>query len=420
MGNIVQIFPGINQGIVVMEDKLQNSISTKQLFKEYNWYQNIFPAMVQESYDEFFNPNFKLELIGISKNINCLIDNESCFVTKIRINEEYDMFFRLTDKAIAIILNKILGESKNKFNINKISELEAKVITSFNDFLFEHLKPALNEPPQTELKRSNFDLIHLTFLIKEAEEYNKKTGKVIITMPLTLLNPEIVTSSGEKFSQNDFPTSETFAKVYVGKTRFSLYDLKNLENDDVVVFENSNIEQLTLSINGEDLAVQLNPNMDLLIPEENDGGNNMGETHQNIWDSIEVEMYAEFDAVKITLGELKDIEDGLVVDLTSLYNNNVTLKVEGKPIASGSLVIVNDRYGVKINNVIADGGGTTSNEYSEEYSNEGSYENDETVEYSDESTGYEDSEESYEQGDELVSDEEEFDYSDFELEDENI
>ena len=110
-----------------MEDKLQNSISTKQLFKEYNWFQNVFPAMIQESYDEFFNPNFKLELIGISKNINCLMDNESCFVTKIRIDEEYDMFFRLTDKAIAIILNKVLGESKNKFinfaetenNINK-------------------------------------------------------------------------------------------------------------------------------------------------------------------------------------------------------------------------------------------------------------------------------------------------------------
>lgn len=422
MGNIVQIFLGISQGIVVMEDKLQNSISTKQLFKEYNWYQNVFPAMIQESCDEFFNPNFKLELIGISKNINCLIDNESCFVTKIRIDEEYDMFFRLTDKAIAIILNKVLGESKSKFNINKISELEAKVITSFNDFMFEHLKPVLQEPPQAELKRSNFDLIHLTFIIKEVEEYNKKTGKVIVTLPLALLNPEEITSSGEKFSQSDFPTSETLAKVFVGKTRFSLYDLKNLENDDVVVFENSDIEKLTLSINGEDLPVRLNPNMDLLIPEENDGGDNMSDTHQNIWDSIEVEMYAEFDAVKISLGELKDIEDGLVVDLTSLYNNNVTLKVEGKPIASGSLVIVNDRYGVKINNVIADGGGMTPSDSGEQYE-ENSYENEENSdEYNDENSEYEESNDSYEQGDETSNneDEEEFDYSDFELEDENI
>ena len=135
--------------------------------------------------------------------------------------------------------------------------------------------------------------------------------------------------------------------------------MKHLENDDVVVFDNSDIEKLTLTINGQDLPVRLNPNMDLLIPEDNDddGGEVMSST-QNIWDSIEVEMYAEFDAVKISLGELKNIEDGLVVDLTSLYDNNVTLKVEGKPIASGSLVIVNDRYGVKINNVIADSGET--------------------------------------------------------------
>ena len=35
---------GINQGIVVMEDKLQNSISTNKLYAEYDWFQNTFPA----------------------------------------------------------------------------------------------------------------------------------------------------------------------------------------------------------------------------------------------------------------------------------------------------------------------------------------------------------------------------------------
>lgn len=394
------------------EDKLQNSISTNQLYKEYDWYQNTFPAIVQESCDEFFDKNFKLDLIGISKNINCLMDNESCFVTKIRINQEYDMFFRLTDKAIDIILNKVLGQSKNKFNINKISELEAKVITSFNDFMFENLKKSLQNPNPAELKRSNFDLIHLTFLIKETEEYNKKAGKVIITLPLNLLKPEIITSKGAKFTDNSFPNSETLVSVLVGKTKFSLYELKNLEIDDVVVFENSNIEKLTLSIHGETIPINLNPNMDLLIPEaENNGGEDMGDAHQNIWDSIEVEMSAEFDAVKITLGELKDIEEGLVVDLTSLYNNNVTLKVEGKSIASGSLVIVNDRYGVKINNVIADGGNSIPQKQSaasDENQEEASQNEDNNTES--EETQYENQN----------SEDEEFDYSDFELEDENI
>ena len=396
-----------------MENRLQNSISTDQLYKEYHWYQNVFPSIIQESYDEFFNPEFKLELIGVSKNINCLMDNESCFVTKVRIDYEYDMFFRLTDKAISLILNKCLGESKNKFNINKISELEAKVITSFNDFMFENIKKVLNPPPQNEIKRMNFDLIHLTFLIKEVEEYNNKTGKVIVTLPLALLHPEVVTSTSEKFSETNFPNSETYAKVFVGQTKFSLYDLKHLEKDDVVVFENSDIEKLSLTINGQELPVRLNPNMDLLIPEDNDDGGEAMSSTQNIWDSIEVEMYAEFDAVIISLGELKNIVDGLVVDLTSLYDNNVTLKVEGKPIASGSLVIVNDRYGVKITNEIADSGETPMPRPARAQVEDG-------MEVED---NYQEQEVApAPQAEEQFADneDEEFDYSDFELEDENI
>ena len=397
-----------------MDNNLQNSISTHQLCKEYNWYQNTFPQVIQDASDEFFDFNFRLELIGISKNINCLINKEACFVTKIKIDNEYDMFFRLTDKAIDLILSKILGQSKNKFNINKISELETKIITSFNDFIFENLKSYLQKPSQIELKRTNFDLIHLTFIIKEVEEYNKKAGKIIVTLPLALINPETIENTGEKFSEFSFPNSEINAKALIGKTRFSLYDLKNLEIDDVVVFENSNLENITIKVNEEEISVNLNPNMDLLIPEESNEGDEMSNSEKNIWDSIEVEMSAEFDAIKISLGELKNIEEGLVVDLASLYDNNVTLKVEDKPIASGSLVIVNDRYGVKINNVMADDGSQVldqnkaeTEEYSEENNEEFSQEEGEQ-EYQNEVASPQ------EEG------EEEFDYSDFELEDENI
>ncbi|MCM1339175.1 MAG: FliM/FliN family flagellar motor switch protein [Muribaculaceae bacterium] len=395
-----------------MEDKLQNSISTKQLYREFDWYQKSFPSLVQGACDEFFEENFKLELIGLSKNINCLLDNESCFVTKIRIDKEHDIFFRLTDKAINIILSKILGPTKHKFNINKISELESKVITSFNDFMFEHIKSAIAEPDPTQLKRSNFDTIHLTFVIKEVEEYSHMAGKFIVSLPQILLNAESIESAGGAFSEDEFPGSETFAAVFVGKTKFSLYDIKNLETEDVVVFEDSNLRNVKLRINGENLDVNINPNMDLLIPDIDNGGDEMGETHENIWDSIEVEMSAEFDTVKITLGELKDIENGLVVDLASLYDNNVTLKVEGKPIASGSLVIVNDRYGVKINNVYAQGqeGGRADAAASEP----------DTQDMEEDVSDSLEEQTPVQQGGEADESDEEFDYSDFELEDENI
>ena len=402
-----------------MENKLQNSISTEQLCKEYSWYENNFPKIIQESCDEFFDPNFKVELIGVSKNINCLVDKDACFVTKIRLNQEYDMFFRLTDVAIDIILNKVLGPSKNKFNINKISELEAKVITSFNSYMFKHLKNYMQDPPGAELKRSNFDTIHLTFILREVEEYNKKAGKMIISLPLVLISPEAIESKSEKFTNESFPTSTELAKISVGKTKFSLYDLKNLAVDDVVVFDNSNIEQMTLTIYDQELPINLNPNMDILITDENEGGDEMT-PNKNIWDSIEVDMTAEFDAVKVTLRELKDIEEGQVVDLTSLYDNNVTLKVEDKAIASGALVIVNDRYGVKIKEVIADDGSSarvnrpTSQAALPEAEVENEAENEEA--YDEENTEeYEENEETEEE-----NEEEEFDYSDFELEDENI
>lgn len=400
-----------------MEDKLQNSISTNELYKEYNWYQNTFPQIVQDSYDEFFEKNFIVKFIGLSKNLNCLLNNESCFVTKIRIDENYDMFFRLTDRAIDLILSKALGASKTKFNINKISELETKIITSFNSFMFDAIKEKLNNPEPTVIKKTNFDVIHLTFFLKDTDEYNKDAGKIIISLPQALLTPEEINSSGPKFSENNFPNSQTLAKIIVGKTKFSLYDLKTLEEEDLVVFENSNISHLTLSILGEEMDVKITPNMDLLIPETSNGGDEMSETHQNIWDTIEVEMNAEFDAVKISLGELKNIEEGLVVDLTSLYDNNVTLKVEGKPIASGSLVIINDRYGVKVNNIIAQNNETatpvrqTNNIQEEEDYSQSTLEN--------ESFNDETNEENYSPSNDEGEDEE-FDYSDFELEDENI
>ena len=63
------------------------------------------------------------------------------------------------------------------------------------------------------------------------------------------------------------------------------------------------------------------------------------------------EIAAEFDKVKLTLGELKSIEEGLIVDLCSVYDNKISLKVGGKTVALGELVIINDRFGVRIENV---------------------------------------------------------------------
>jgi len=387
-----------------------DSIEYNNLYTQYDWFNKTFSPVVQQSGDDFFLPEFKLELIGISKNINTLMDKDSYFVTKIRIDKQHDMFFRTSEGAVSIILDRVLGKPGKRFNLNKMTDLEAKVITAYNDYLYNMLAQFLSAPPPT-LKRTNFDIIHLTFIIKDIEE--NTVAKFIISIPEVLLKPQAVVSSGEKFHHADFPNSVIDVEIKIGSTKFSVFDMKNLEVEDIVVFENSNTNKMILKFKDYEKEIKLNPNLGLILPIDNNGGNNMGGNTENtnLWDSIEVEMNAQFDAVKITLGELKNIEEGLVVDLTSIYDNKITLSVENKAIARGELVIVNDRYGVRIEEVIAKGDktkavvqGSEKDDY-EEFMDEG-FDNDMNA-------GPEEF-----QG--ITMEEDEFDYSDFELEDEDI
>ena len=138
---------------------------------------------------------------------------------------------------------------------------------------------------------------------------------------------------------------------------------------------------------------QVKPNIKIIEPYDTSGGNGMEEnTNTNLWDSIQVDMSAEFDKVKVTLGELKSIEEGLIVDLCSVYDNKVSLKVGGKLVASGELVIINDRFGVRIEKV---------NDTDKTHDNNQTASSDEN-----------------ESGVQTENNGEDFDYSDFEVEEE--
>lgn len=391
-----------------------NSTDYKELYAQYNWFADNYPAVVQQSSDEFFLEGLQFILIGISKNINTLMDKEAYFVTKVMIDKLHDMFFRTSEKAVGIILDRALGKPNSRFNLNRLTDLEAKIITSFNDYMFNSLAKFLS-PARPELKRSNFDVVHLTFLIKDTN--TNQVAKFIITLPDELLNPDVVTSQEDKFDYGDFATSIIDVAIKVGTTRFKLIDVKNIDIDDIVVFDNSNTNHMVLKFRDYKKEINLNPNLGLVIPVDNDGGNEEMADNTNLWDSIEVEMSAQFDTVKITLGELKNIEEGLVVDLTSIYDNKVTLSVEDKPIARGELVIVNDRYGVKIDEVIAKAPKSEVQAGNSELIQQTGSDDfsDETMDMGEEEITHENTE-----GGEQNSEEDEFDYSDFELEDDDI
>ena len=99
-----------------MVNQVINSIDYKELYTQYNWFANNYPQVVQASSDEFFLKGLQFILIGISKNINTLMDKEAYFVTKVRIDKLHDMFFRTSEKAVGIILDRALGQASNSLN----------------------------------------------------------------------------------------------------------------------------------------------------------------------------------------------------------------------------------------------------------------------------------------------------------------
>ena len=385
------------------------------LYKEYNWFANAYPPAVQKASDDFFLPGFQFILIGVSKNINTLMDKDAYFVTKVRINEFYDMFFRSSEEAVGLILEKILGKPNSRFNLNKVSDLEAKIITAFNDFMYNSIADLLGPPPET-VERTNFDVIHLTFLVKDIER--GKAAKFIITLPEVYLKPEVVVCEEDKFDNEYLAESKIPVVINVGTTRFKMLEVKNLDVDDIIVLEDSNIDHMILKYKDYSKVMNIIPDTGLVYPVEsiNEGEEDMAENDINLWDSIEVDMVAQFDSIKMSLGELKKIDEGLVVDITSIFENKVTLAVDDKPIARGELVIVNDRYGVKVKDVLAGKNKTVMEAIPVETTPP---QEQEQVVQQQEQQPVENTVVS-EQPAAETSEEDEFDYSDFELEDEDI
>ncbi len=394
------------------------STSTKELLAEYSWFDSAFNNALQNASDDFMWGGLHFKLISVSQNMNTLFQDDSYFVTKIKVDEKNEVYIRSSDKAIRIILERTLGESKKPFQINQITELEAKLITAYNDNLYSFISSNFI-PQQYDGTARKFNTVHLTFMLRDDE--TKRCGKVIVSFPSTLINPQEIQCTEQKFSNDSFLGSLVEVNISVGTTSFTVQDLKSLEVEDIVVLDNSNIQIMDLRYMGYSREFRIAPNPALIISVDNGGEEEMASNMPpaNLWDSIQVEMGAEFDKVKISLGELKNIEDGLVVDIGSVYNNNITLKVEEKTIATGELVIVNDRYGVKINHIFAETPAAPEPQPMPEMHQEMPIPDSDIEMHQDEMVG----EPMQEMGDmpmEESQGDEDFDYSDFELDDEDI
>ena len=118
---------------------------SKSLKSTYCWFEEQFKIVLLESISDFWNLDVELKLISVSENTNFLAQNDEFFVTQIRLTKELSVFVRLSKNLVKNLLENVLGKNGKVFNIEKISELEAKILTGFDNFFYKNFSHIFHE-----------------------------------------------------------------------------------------------------------------------------------------------------------------------------------------------------------------------------------------------------------------------------------
>ncbi len=320
----------------------------------FGWFDSQLKALLSKSLTAFWENKF--ECLTQSLTTNSSVRDDLCskgeiyFTAELSVCPHQNAYIRLSSEFVRVLFHETFGSTSPIFKLQDLSELEIKILNSYCEFLNDGLKSLIiphEKIPKENLK--NKGMYNTTFLIGKNKE---KMGKVVISVPQNCLMTAPIVRS-RNFSLDDFLQTTTSVNILAGTSKLALNDLKNLSAGDIILLENSNVNYMEIKTNSIRQGFKVNPEPSLMLEldeDEHELGADMTD-NQNIWDDIQIEVGAEFDKVKMTLGDLKQISKGLVIDLGPIFDNKISLLVENKVVAKGELVIINDKYGVKIDEV---------------------------------------------------------------------
>ncbi len=325
----------------------------------WNWFNQQIIENIQSIICNFFSVNSDVFLFGINSpgNIDC--ERVLYFVTQKEIKYGCNLTVKLSENLMDNILKNSLGGvpsvrvSSEKF---ALTEIEASILSSFSDALLNLFEQKLTSPVDdlTPCESTNKDLVNLTYILKFSDD--AAYGWIDVLIPLAILTkPQELSLSEDKLDLFSCQNLCTEVDIIAGKSKTTLEELRSLEVEDFVILEKSDCrfmviktpKEVSFAVDTRDLEF-----IDIINPS---GGieqmKNDGKNSANTWDNLQLELTAEFKKVKMPLGELKQITEGLVIDVAPIVQNEILLHVEGKKIASGELVVIGDRFGVKVSHI---------------------------------------------------------------------
>lgn len=313
---------------------------------------------VTSAIENFWEQSPKVTLLAINNFIDFrsekFVTGIDFFSSKISVEGHKPFIIRLSKESIKTLLDLTLDGNYKNLSLRDLTPLEVKILNSFSEFLYKKVKDLLVPTQKITISENSEKYVNMIFL---AQINDDTCFKFSLSAPIDRLKFETLAKK-VNFSDDNFLKSCAFVRVRAGKTKVALDDLENLSLDDIVLLEDSNATKLTL-ISGDfekEFNVKADPSLVIDLGgevEEEIDVNNEVTMEKNLWDDIQIEVNAEFEKVKMTIGEIKQITQGQIVDLGSVFNNEISLFVENKKVAKGELIIINDRYAVKLTEVLS-------------------------------------------------------------------
>ena len=166
--------------------------SVKDLKEYFAWIDSEFSQVIKNVCQEYWQLSPDVRLFSLEKNSKNFFSGNTYFVTGAQI-QSVKYFLRLSDSACETFLTKTLGQNENsRFSFTEMTDLEATIISKFNNMLFSNFKDYLLSPKEiTKLieREENFDAyINLGFIIYDPTDGDEfELGKFFLSIPLKLL-----------------------------------------------------------------------------------------------------------------------------------------------------------------------------------------------------------------------------------------
>ncbi len=339
---------------------------------------------------DFWNTPVSIKLNALSLKNLYYWRNDPFYVSQLPLGEagavhaDKILQLRISDTACAGLLKQSLGEPEgtdsSEFQVQRITKLESEILTEFSKEIFVCLlKGMVNRKAPIQ---SDYPLVHLVWGLRVLSSENEdpstssvpnddQTGKIILTLPLENIRYPKAKGDTGLLGDTLFLDAHTEGTLWLGKTRFTIDDLRELERGDIVILDHSQVNQMALLTpktgeplffntefkNRNSLEIPVTPeeSTQSLAPssmkEHTMNSQKISPSGDQIWDSLTLEVNAEFFPTRLPLHQLKQMSEGLILEVGDLTQNDIRLHIEGKTVALGELVIVGEKFGVRIKEV---------------------------------------------------------------------